>query len=87
MVRIEVTGEVITPSNPQRPRNQVIFVHTVGQDGKPRAYPDRAYLPLWRDDQPLSAGHYAPTPAAFYVNKFGNVDLSIGVKTLAPIKA
>lgn len=86
MVRIEVTSEVLTPRKPNQPRNQVCYMHTVGKDGKLRPHPERFNLPLWDGDSPLAEGHYAPTPASIYVDKFSNAGFSLNVRTLAPIK-
>jgi hypothetical protein len=77
MIQIEVTAEVI-PGSGKMPAKQVVYVHTIGKDGKKRLHPERTTIALWDNQEALPAGpNYTLDPSSVYVGgKYGEMLLA-----------
>lgn len=76
MVKIEVTAEVIPPTAPKRPRNQVAFAFLADRNGKPQPHPEKVFVPIWDDQQPYAPGLYTLAPQSVYADKWRSLALT-----------
>lgn len=82
MIRISVESvevsqrEGTTKTGKAKPREQTIWAHTLGKDGKPQPHPVRARHTLWEGDQPLAVGTYTLAPQSVFVDRFGGLALA-----------
>jgi len=74
---VEITQrEGTTKSGKALPREQTIYAHVLGKDGKPQPHPVRARHTLWEGDQPLAVGTYTLAPQSVFVDRFGGLALA-----------